>query len=299
MSDKTGKQFEDLTERVVKIFADSDAEIETDVLIETDFGKRQFDVVLRKEIKPFGQMAIGIEARDHSRKSDITKIDAFASKLADCAETINKGVMVNRRGYSKNALQKAKRNGIQIYRLEDRPEQILDEAFRIPVVIQETRVASIFVSGHFYVPAPTQITQKTLKFNGMHYSNFCLKYAYERPADATPIIEVEVPIHTLEVGGRPFRTISCKARITLITRNHFGYVNELPKTVVMRGELGEEPKALIDSREIMKSCYFRAWPCFFKIADAPKHFAKIECGTVNTSVYDSLFDQLMRPFQTQ
>ena len=260
MSDKTGKQFEGLSARVVKLFADSDAEIETDVLIETEFGKRQFDVVLRKEVKPFGEIRIGIEARDHSRKSDIGKIDAFASKLGGCAESIDKGIMVNRKGYSKNAMQKAKRNGIQLYRLEDRPKKLLEEVFKIPIIVEETRVATVLLFGHFEVTESTMITKDTMKINGLNFNEFCLKTCFESRVAAATMREVEVPIDTLEIGGKSFRTQSMSAKMVLITRNHFGYVNELPNTVVMKCELGEEPKILIDSQEIFKSLSFRNWP---------------------------------------
>ena len=48
MKDQTGRSFEKLVETVAQLFADPNTSVRKDVYIETEFGKRQFDVVIEQ-----------------------------------------------------------------------------------------------------------------------------------------------------------------------------------------------------------------------------------------------------------
>lgn len=73
---------------------------------------RQFDVAIRGVFA--GQQMLGIiECKDLSRKVGLPEVDAFITKSQDV--NANFKILMSRRGFSKHALEKCKKHGIQAF----------------------------------------------------------------------------------------------------------------------------------------------------------------------------------------
>lgn len=95
-------------------------------------GERQIDVLVLHDHANVRYLTI-IECKDFRGKVNVTYVDAFASKLIDVKA--NKGILVSRKGFTKTAVQKAKRLGIELCMI-DTAEKLLNSLVKeIPVVL--------------------------------------------------------------------------------------------------------------------------------------------------------------------
>lgn len=289
----TGKKFESLNAKVAKIFADDNTLIEEDVMVPGVDRERQFDVVVTRRVEPFGDLKVGIEARDWNSKMNVSHLDAFASKIDDCSD-INKGIMINRRGFSNTAIKKAKRLGIGLFRLENRSQEILDTAFALPIVVTEHRVLHVETLGKFYCPKNVVISRHEYLFNGLTYNQLCLKAIQEHPTNLEKVTKIEIPIESFSADGISMGSVEFKFEIHVITRNHFGFVNELPGTIVLKDQSGSEDRVIIDSSEILKSLLFRNWPVYLELENAPDHTGVLTCGTIAAHMEPSFARQFFK-----
>ena len=273
------------------MFADENTSVQHNQIIASDFGDRQFDVIVTRNIAPLGEIRIGIEARDHKRKGSITQIDGFVSKLDDCASTIHKGIMVNQRGFSANAMKKAKRKGIGLYRLEDQAYELKSESFALPVVITEHKVEVVVVEGEYKVDKSLLINSRDFLFNGQSFSELCLDTIYGHDGllfEGTILI---TPIKTLKISGETVQPRNMQFNIHVTTRHHFGHLNELPETIVLKGQTGEEDKALIRLESLLK--VHRSWPRFWNLKEVPKHVGIVTGASISPVIEQSFIDQFL------
>lgn len=138
----TGKTFEKAVEDIFKLMYHDfpgRTTIEQDVKLPSPDGPRQFDVVIKIRI-PDGELTTVIEGRDYATKLNVTYIDGFNSKMTDV--NANKGIMVSKLGFTKGAILKAKRLGIELYALND--AKSFDEfKLEVPVLIEEVSPVDI------------------------------------------------------------------------------------------------------------------------------------------------------------
>ena len=297
MKDQTGRSFENLVETVAQIFSDPNTSVRKDVYIATEFGKRQFDVVIERELDPFGVMKVGVEARDHKKRADIIQIDGFQSKLLDCAHHIDKGILINRRGFSKNATSKAKRYGIHLFRLEDRPDEIRNAAFSLPIVVREHHIDRTVLKGEFHFENSVTFEKGEIPlmlFEGKTFAHFCVDAFNDHCVKRSYDSKIQVQINSIDIGGHSLRIHSASVEIYVITKNHFGFVNELPNSIVLKGESGQRPRFVLDADAVSKTLQYRAWPNFWDIQDAPEHFGVAECASVNSALDVAIVDQFFK-----
>ena len=112
---KAGTEFEELAKEIFDLIAkqETNSTIEgPKVFLEGKDGKREFDLTIRSTAVGLNFLTV-VECRDHNKRLDVTHIDGFHSKMQDVLA--NKGVLISRRGFTKNAQKKANRLGISLY----------------------------------------------------------------------------------------------------------------------------------------------------------------------------------------
>ena len=106
--------------------------VQHNVKLQGPDGERQIDVLVTHEHANVKYLTV-VECKDYRGKLNVTHIDAFASKLTDVKAS--KGILVSRNGFSKTAIQKAKRVGIELC-IVDSAEKLLKELVKeVPVVL--------------------------------------------------------------------------------------------------------------------------------------------------------------------
>ena len=133
---KQGTEFEILTtELFSRLSKDREFEsVEHNIWLDGHDGKRQIDVLLSGKVGPFDVKTI-IECKDFSKNVNITEIDALHSKMMDV--NAHKAVLVARKGFSKKAINKAKRLGISLCTAHSASKERWKFALELPIVITE------------------------------------------------------------------------------------------------------------------------------------------------------------------
>jgi hypothetical protein len=182
--------------------------------------------------------------------------------------------------------------------LEDRPEKILDSVFSLPIVIQEHRVGNVLFKGNIYNDGDKVLLEPSILLNGMPYNHFCLAAIYKKQDKLKKITRIVEHVSELELSGEKFFPLDVTVSIDVVTRNHFGYVNDLPNSIILKGETGEQDRAVIDSKEIMSEYEFRKWPVFLELSDTPSHLGILKCGSIKPSLQDdfvkSVFESMKK-----
>ena len=116
-SPKKWKKFEDIVAKVRKDFSPN-ATIKTreKILGKKSGCPRELDITIRETIGP-DEMLIAIDCKDLSRKVDIKKVEECIGLFDDVG--VNQGVIVSAKGFTKSALERGKRNNINLYTLVD------------------------------------------------------------------------------------------------------------------------------------------------------------------------------------
>ncbi|GAA3933801.1 restriction endonuclease [Litoribacillus peritrichatus] len=106
-----GKEYEKLAEDIFKkIFSNNvSAVIDRDVKLESEFGERQFDVVVSNVYEDY-KVSVVVECKDYGRPIDIFYIDAYVGKLQDF--DVKQSIFIAKNGFTANALKKAAANGV-------------------------------------------------------------------------------------------------------------------------------------------------------------------------------------------
>lgn len=100
---------------------------------------RQVDVVVRQKIGQF-DILIAIECKDYNHPLDVKDIEAILGELKDIRA--NKGVIVSAKGFSSNALNLARLNSIDTYRLVDTQSTNWPIKLQIPMFCEIIELSS-------------------------------------------------------------------------------------------------------------------------------------------------------------
>jgi len=113
---KRSNDFQRFVRLIERISAGPEARVEEseNVIDEKDLGVREVDVVIDRIIDGV-QKRIAIECRDHSRKQDVTWIDAIVGKYQYIR--VDQVVAVSRAGFTPGAQKKAAARGIRTFTL--------------------------------------------------------------------------------------------------------------------------------------------------------------------------------------
>lgn len=108
------------------------SDVQHDVKLPGPDGERQIDVLVTHEHANSKYLTV-IECRDFKGKLTVTHVDAFSSKLKDVRAS--KGIMVSRNGFSKTAIQKAQRLGIELCMVDCADKVLKNRIKEIQIVI--------------------------------------------------------------------------------------------------------------------------------------------------------------------
>ena len=134
MESKTGKPYEEMVLSVYRILCNdaSFTDVRHNVKLKGPDGERQIDVLVVHDHANVRYLTV-IECKDFRGKVNVTYIDSFASKLIDIKA--NKGILVSRRGFTKTAVQKAKRLGIELCMIDTAEHLLKGMVKEIPVML--------------------------------------------------------------------------------------------------------------------------------------------------------------------
>ncbi|HEU4422392.1 MAG TPA: restriction endonuclease [Pilimelia sp.] len=146
-SQKRWQGFEELAHRILSEFAPFANVTLDDRIIGGDSGTyRQIDVSLKWTFEGRELLTI-VQAKDWKAKADVKVVDAFRSVIQDVRAT--QGILICSAGFSKNALQYARRIGIECYNLHDASSLNWSQQLAIPLLWTDT---SPIITPAFTVP---------------------------------------------------------------------------------------------------------------------------------------------------
>lgn len=139
-----GKEFESL---VVKIYNSLKKQpehenIQHNIRLKGKDGYRQIDILITSQIANFDIKTI-IECKDYSKKVDVKTIDALHSLLQDV--NANKGVVISRKGFTKTAINKAKRLGILLCTAHEALSKKWGIVGEVPILITKMEIGPISI----------------------------------------------------------------------------------------------------------------------------------------------------------
>ena len=127
-----GKEYEKLAESIFKkIHAyDEGAKIERKVILDSRYGKREFDVVVTN-VYPGYDISVIVECKDYVDPVDITVIEGYISKLNDF--DVKQRFIIAKNSFTRPAIQKANDNAIQCFIAQEALHPEWDIDLHIPV----------------------------------------------------------------------------------------------------------------------------------------------------------------------
>ena len=172
MKKKSGEAFEKLAEDIfnkLKKFQ-NEYSVQHDVLLDSQFGKRQFDILIKHEMAGF-EYFTAIECKDHKSKISIKEIDNFESKLRDV--NIQKGILISRNGFSNSAISKAKNTNISLCTAHEALSENWKIDVELTIYINEVlpkRFSPVFT--HKVVNTDDSISMDSLIINDIEIKEF-------------------------------------------------------------------------------------------------------------------------------
>ena len=131
---KDFEKFEDLAAMIYESLSSQGYSPKRNVRIEGPDGERQIDVLIEGKVGPIDVRTI-IECKDYASKVNVTKVDELHSKMQDVKAHV--GILVSRKGFTKGAIQKAKRLGIKLNTIHQSKSDKWDFEFDVPILIEE------------------------------------------------------------------------------------------------------------------------------------------------------------------
>lgn len=150
----TGKELESIVADIYDFLSikDENTAVELDVKLDSPDGPRQFDVVMTTKVADGEtELITVIEVRDKARKLNLEAVDAFRSKMLDVGAS--KGIIVSKAGFQSGAVRKAKRQKIDLYKIQ-RLEDLKDFQIQTPAVVHLVKFGFIRIESQIAGPPP-------------------------------------------------------------------------------------------------------------------------------------------------
>jgi hypothetical protein len=111
--------FQELVALVERSLAPRGAKVTESALVPgQDDHVREIDILIESSMGPYA-ITIAVEAKDESRRMDITKFESIIGKyLTQSGIRVNQVVVVSRSGFCKPVIKRAEREGIKLLTLE-------------------------------------------------------------------------------------------------------------------------------------------------------------------------------------
>ena len=297
----TGKQFETLTMTVFKqlIQKSSNSSVEMDVQLEGPDGNRQIDVLITHNLD-YCTMRTMVECKDYNSIINVTVIDAIPTKLRDL--NIDKAVIVSRKGYSKTAIQKAKRYGISLFTL-DNLENITGELIpNFPVMVKEILPVQFSPSFKLTLVKPTSLPcDLVLTINDHNIPVLFQELLLNRqlPLDLGNLNEwyldqIPKPHYIRDSSGNKIYIEKTKISYELTQNFYFGYLIDLPRTLSLRDIVVQKETIFVKAESLVDyHVHLRQFADSSLIPATPLvNFAAIQCPDYNMADLTTSITQL-------
>jgi hypothetical protein len=250
-----GKDFERLTEQIFRIlssapFEQGEVSVEHDVLLEGHEGPRQIDVLIRSKAGPIALTTI-VECKDYARRVDVTVLDALHSVMQDVRA--NRAVIVARGGFTKNALQKARRLGIGAY-TADHLGNVTDERLKVPVYVRDVQPTQIEFEGSIHLEAGDQVgATELLVVNGVSVLGLLRDDLiadadlFDAPAGRHEWWSAHLtePMTIRTAAGDERQVKEYRLAYTLQERHFLGYLGDINEVLLLHDRLEDLAQVLI------------------------------------------------------
>lgn len=261
MSMKPGEDLEDLTEAIFRVLTSNPFEsghtvVERDVRLDGADGPRQIDLVIRTTAGPI-QLTTIIECKDYARRVSVTTVDALHSVAQDV--NASRAVLVSRGGFSRTAVQKAKRLGIALY-TADRVMNVTEEMFQVPVHVREIRPTNVRIQGNVRLKAGDQVGMQNLVMVNGHNLLYLLR-DHLIADQSLPLAEagdqawvpsgVGEPTHIKTAAGDERSLENLKVIYSLAERHYFGYLGDVSEAMLLYDELESTSQLLVKAESLM------------------------------------------------
>jgi hypothetical protein len=208
-------------------------------------GDREFDVVIEAQVADFLLVTV-IECKDYGRLVNVTTVDAFASKLEDIRAA--KGVLVSRKGFTRSALDKARRLNISACTLDQASKVANDSELNIPILLRRLEFGKMSSS----IKLTSAGTLQSLRFDAN--SLVCdlgimdiVKLIDPQRLIAEDSLNVQLS-HILkgqelwvrETDGSKKTISDASLGFEITSPVHFGFLADLPSSLFKRDEISSD-----------------------------------------------------------
>lgn len=231
MSKNTGKEYEEFVHDIYNELTRNEkfTTVQLDAQLDSEDGPRQIDILLRSKVAN-ANLTIIVECRDYSKRLDITHLDSFRSKLIDV--NASKGILVSRKGFSKKAISKANRVGIQLCLASDLGALLNTLKLEIPIranLIRSTYDATFSIS---VVKNGQAVSAKKFHYRLLEQLHFELIHGIiplpykSTEHDWTPT-NTSTPYSLIDTDNNPVSVTDLRLREKYQVSYFFGYLNDL------------------------------------------------------------------------
>lgn len=256
-----GDDLESLTEKIFRALTSNpltsgDVTIERNVMLDGADGPRQIDVLIRTKAGPIDLTTI-IECKDYKKRIAVPTVDALHSVAQDV--NASRAVLVTRGGFSKTAVQKAKRLGIGLY-TADRVANVSAEMFQVPIYVREVRPSNVDIQGNMHLEGGDEIGFTELcTINGQ---NLLVGLRDHLVADDEYVTApsgshawvpngLGDPMHLQTAAGDPRLVENLEVVYTLIEKHYFGYLSDVAEALVLSDQLKETSQVLLPAEALV------------------------------------------------
>jgi hypothetical protein len=250
-------KFEELVETFfVKVQGSQAYKVSRNVKLAGPDGDRQIDVLLEGTIGTIEIRTI-IECKDYSGKVNVQKIDELHSKMQDVKA--HKAVLVSAKGFSKTAIQKAHRLGIEVCTMSEALSEAWHPQIDLPISIEEVEPSFKF-GFQAYLEADMKIDLENLTINEINLAETFYRKWNETEFSLLPLksdqiaafIGLAQPFAIKDVEGKVIPIKNLEMELNFKRRLFFGNLSTLPNTLIMEKIIKNDRTVLVDAGHLLR-----------------------------------------------
>lgn len=210
------------------------ATVEHDIMLPGRDGERQVDVLIRTTVASHNLLIV-IECRDYASRLGITHLDAFHSKLQDI--NASKGILVSRRGFSRNAQSKAQRVGITLCLASTAHEVLKEINVTVPVRANEI-LATFDAEMRINITHAGQSisSREVMTINGVHLQERLHEELVSQITDLPTETStrkwfpsnIAPPFYVRDTEGKAVKVENISINAKFLVRYYFGHLEDVP-----------------------------------------------------------------------
>lgn len=273
-----GEKFEKLTAEIFEaLTAKNEFEsVSKNVKIPGPDGDREIDVLITGKVGPFDVKTI-VECKDYKNRVNIQVVDALHSKMRDV--DANKVVLVTRNGFSRKAIDKAKRVGISLCTANNAADETWKFEPQMPLLITEHCCEHSHIRFAFHAVDNMKMKQSEFTHvSGRSFGDLVVEHWNETEIDFQDGVvhhlyepEIEDPFVMIN-DERKLAISEIKIQMEIRTTHYLGFFNDLESAKFLRFIEDGETHVILDLNEL--NDYRTRFERYERIEDVPEHDAR-------------------------